>query len=91
MAEPARYGRNRRAYRRAAARTIRNNPICWICGHAIDPNLPRHHRMAGTADHVDPLAQGGHILGELRPAHRACNSARGDGTKAKRPPRSTTW
>ena len=51
-----------------------------VVGELIDLELPRHHRMAWTADHLTPLSQGGDIYGERRPAHRACNSSRGDGT-----------
>lgn len=93
MAEPARYGRNRRDYRRKAARMRRQGGVCWICGEPIDPNLPYLHPMAGTADHVHTLATGGHVLGELRPAHRSCNARRGDGTstKAKPPKRSSAF
>lgn len=95
MAQPARYGRNTRAYRRKAKATVAANPVCWICGHLIDPDLPYHHRMAGTSDHVDPLATGGHVLGEQRAAHRACNSSRGDGTRRSTvidtTPRSSAW
>lgn len=91
--QPARHGRNQRAYRRAAKRAIANNPVCWLCGQYINPDLPYTHAMAGTADHVETLATGGDILGELRPAHRSCNSRRGDGTnqRAQRPPRSSAW
>lgn len=69
-------------YRKQNARMRRSTPtpICWICGELIDLELPRHHRMAWTADHLTPLSQGGDIYGERRPAHRACNSSRGDGT-----------
>ncbi|WP_113914199.1 HNH endonuclease [Micrococcus sp. KT16] len=30
-----------------------------------------------TADHITPRALGGKLMGELRPAHRSCNSRRG--------------
>lgn len=75
----ARRGRNTRAYRRKSARVRKQASQCWICQGPIDPSLDYRHPLSATADHVDPLATGGHILGELRPAHRSCNSARGVG------------
>lgn len=50
---------------------------CWLCGRPIDLGLPYTDRMSFTADHITPRALGGKLLGELRPAHRACNSRRG--------------
>lgn len=47
--------------------------------------------MAFTADHVTPLAVGGHITGPLKPAHRACNSRRNDGTREARIPTTRRW
>lgn len=40
---------------------------CWVCGGRAD-----------TWDHVKPLSKGGpHILANLRPACRTCNSTKG--------------
>ena len=77
MPEPSRRGRNLQAYRRKAQRVTRNGSVCWLCGEAIDPNLHYLNPLAGVADHVDPIAHGGDILGELRAAHRQCNLERG--------------
>ena len=80
---PARNGRNLRAYRRKAQRLRRSEDLCWICGEWIDRDLPPTHAQSWTADHMHPLAAGGHIMGELRAAHRDCNARRGSGkTKA---------
>ena len=48
---------------------VRDRGICWLCGRP----------GANTADHVVPLALGGHPYDEanLRAAHRSCNSRRG--------------
>lgn len=52
--------------------------VCHLCGEAIDPDLPSNHPMDLTIDHVVPRAAGGSDdLDNLRPAHRACNSAKG--------------
>lgn len=41
---------------------------CWMCGNPAD-----------TVDHVKPLAKGGaHMLCNLRPACRSCNSSKND-------------
>nr|DAL64718.1 MAG TPA_asm: AcrIIC3 protein [Caudoviricetes sp.] len=58
--------------------------ICWICGGPIDMNLPYLHAQAFTLDHLIPLSQGGDINGETKPAHRNCNSKRGNGKHKKR-------
>lgn len=44
--------------------------VCWLCG------LPG----ANSADHVIPRSQGGAVydIGNLGPAHRKCNYARGN-------------
>ena len=58
-------------------RTRRYGLRCWICGAGFDFSLDYRDPMAWTADHVHPVASGGAMLGELRPAHRSCNSRRG--------------
>lgn len=65
-------------------RRIRNQDVCWLCGQWIDPDLKSPHPKSWTADHVTPIASGGHNHGELRPAHRDCNTRRG---KTPPPPR----
>jgi 5-methylcytosine-specific restriction endonuclease McrA len=53
--------------------------VCWLCGRD----------GADSADHVLPRSRGGSdALENLRPAHRACNSARGNRIgSAQRPAR----
>lgn len=68
------YAKRTRALRHHVQRT---GEPCWLCGEPIDLDLPPTHPKAFTADHVDAIANGGRLLGELRPAHRACNSRRG--------------
>lgn len=50
---------------------------CWICGQAIDYTLDYRQPMSFTADHIHALKDGGKLNGEMRPAHRSCNSRRG--------------
>ena len=46
---------------------------CWLCGR------PFERKTDITADHVITLANGGtHDLGNLAPAHKSCNSHRGN-------------
>lgn len=71
-------GRNHRAYRAKTAKLRKRADTCWICGKWIDRSLDYRHPMSWTADHVTPLTKGGKLLGEMRPAHRSCNSRRGN-------------
>jgi hypothetical protein len=80
---------NDRQYRARAdalkRKTRREGLVCWICRKPFDWTVTDYRDpRAWTADHVEPLAQGGALLGELRPAHRACNSRRGDGTRQRK-------
>ena len=62
---------------------------CWLCGHAIDYDLPWKHPMSYTYDHVDAVGNGGDMRGEGQPAHRSCNSRRGNGSGTRKTPPST--
>lgn len=56
----------------------RDGPVCWLCGNEVDPAAPRGSGWAGSVDHVVPRARGGGSEpGNLRLAHRTCNSRRG--------------
>jgi hypothetical protein len=61
------YGARSASVRRVASA----DPLttCWICGEPAKPGDP------WTADHVEPGNPGSILL----PAHRSCNSRRGDG------------
>lgn len=78
--------RSSSAYRRKAAALKAQGHPCWLCGEPIDYRLRWPHPMSFSADHVVALANGGELLGELRAAHLAHNSSRGDGEfKGDRP------
>lgn len=52
---------------------------CWLCHRPVDIAARWNAAVAPTADHVIPLARGGSDdLGNLRLAHRSCNSRRRD-------------
>jgi HNH endonuclease len=56
----------------------RDGWACWICGGEIDPALVVPNRLAGTADHVIALRNGGDDTdANLRAAHFTCNIRRG--------------
>jgi 5-methylcytosine-specific restriction endonuclease McrA len=80
-------GRSSQAWKRMRRQILEANDVCWLCGKP----------GANTIDHVLPLSQFpelAHDLGNLRPAHKTCNSSKGAGTGGNtvRPmPRSRRW
>ena len=74
-----RNARDSRAYREARRKCLSVRPlICAWCGEDINPALRHPHPMSATADHVVPIASGGHMLGRLQPMHKSCNEAKSD-------------
>jgi 5-methylcytosine-specific restriction endonuclease McrA len=76
--------RARLATRRRAGFVLRiaerDGWMCWLCGLPVDPESPQHADESASLDHVEPLSQGGsNSIHNLRIAHRACNTLRGDG------------
>ena len=58
---------------------------CHLCWRLIDRGLSGRHRMGPTLDHLVPVsAYGEHSYANVRSAHRACNSRRGDGKVSDR-------
>jgi hypothetical protein len=52
---------------------------CHLCRGDKGPILydeDYRHPLSFTADHIDAVAAGGRMLGQLAPAHRSCNSKR---------------
>ncbi len=86
---PEKRGRDHRAYRAKTKRLRKTADTCWICGAWIDREDRFIESVAATADHVKALSKGGKLLGEMRAAHRSCNSKRGNRT-AERPPLPTS-
>lgn len=87
------YTKRRDALKRRARRL---DLPCHLCGNPFDWSLNWKHPMAFTADHVDPVGTGGSMTGELRPAHRSCNSRRQtkpleQTPKVKTPRHSRAW
>ena len=74
---PSRTGRPWRVL--TARLKMERDPVCHLCGGAIDLDLPGTHPMGWTADHLVPVALGGEVMdpANLAPAHLLCNRKRG--------------
>ena len=81
------FDRSSRGWRAIAERFRREcesrGDACWMCGQPIlydqDPGL---HPDAFHVDHYYPVSKYPELaldVGNLRPSHRSCNIARGDG------------
>jgi 5-methylcytosine-specific restriction endonuclease McrA len=83
--------RNGRPYRRLCAWLRAQGLPCWLCGHEIGYQLDARHPLSFTLDHEVPLSKGGDLLdrANARPAHRRCNSRKGDRTPSPQPVRSS--
>ena len=55
-------------YRRNRARVIRNSDTCAICGQPLNPDLRWPDPCCTVADHIVPIADGGHNNGAVRAA-----------------------
>lgn len=92
--EPELYGRLRRELK---AQVAREEPNCWLCGYPIDPSLPPNHPMARTLDEVRPRSRAvdrrraALDRGNVRAAHRLCNSEKGDSVAAMEDRTSRDW
>lgn len=86
-------GRKGRPWARIVRQLKQTSNVCWLCGHPIDLALPATDPWSFTADHVAPRSAGGAAsLANVRPAHRRCNSRRGDRADWRPPMRtSRTW
>lgn len=76
-------GRVGRPWRRVRAEVLAQSDVCWLCGYP----------GADTVDHVVPLSLGGDPLSldNLRPAHKRCNSRRGNRAALRAPKRAFEW
>ena len=75
---------------------------CALCGRAIDYSLGmvtdprtgrrRMHPMAFVVDEIVPVSHGGSPFdfANTRPAHWICNARRGDGTRHRATPATST-
>lgn len=66
-----------RAQKARNKRILKANPVCHICGQAIDLTLRTPHPDSGEVDHKVPRARGGtDDLTNLASSHRRCNAAK---------------
>lgn len=83
-------GRRRRGYSDVARKVRlavykRDQWVCQLCHQPVDPTLPITHVWSATLDHIECVSWAlipDHSMGNLRLAHRMCNSIRGDETWA---------
>ncbi|MEV5184242.1 HNH endonuclease [Streptomyces werraensis] len=76
--------RNGRPYRRLCAWLRAQRLPCWLCGRDIGYDLDPRHPLSFTLDHLEPVSKRPDLLlsrENARPAHRRCNSAKGNRTK----------
>lgn len=73
-------GPHRQAYEKSRRVIIRTGTICAICGQPVDKKLKWPDPMSATADHIIPIAKGGHPsdLANLQLAHLICNRMKSD-------------
>ena len=69
----ARYVKNRK-------KILATAEICAICGQPLHPELSYPHPLSTTADHIIPIARGGHPndLDNLQAVHLMCNIKKSD-------------
>lgn len=87
-------GRKGRPWRRMCALVYETYPaVCWLCHHQIDTDLPETDAMSATVDHVIARDKGGSStdINNLRPAHRRCNSRKGNRQAVRQPVTSRVW
>jgi 5-methylcytosine-specific restriction endonuclease McrA len=83
-------GRKGRPWRRVVAAVKASSKVCHLCGHEIDHTLPKEHPYSYTTDHVQPRSRdGAPSVANGRPAHRSCNSRKGNRTGQAVPFRRT--
>lgn len=63
---------------------LRDGWVCGICSEPVDPELSAPARRSASLDHIIPRSHGGSDeSGNLRLAHRKCNSDRGAPSDSK--------
>lgn len=68
------------ASRALTAQVRREEPICWLCGKAWDPQAESRSPWSFSVDHILPQSTHPHlryVRSNLRAAHYRCNTRRG--------------
>jgi 5-methylcytosine-specific restriction endonuclease McrA len=88
-------GRSGRAWRELVAMVKRMYPhVCHLCGQPIDMSLHHHDPMSFTVDHLIPISideTKAEDITNLRPAHKTCNSRKGNRDYFERARFSRRW
>lgn len=74
-------GRRGRRWRTLVANLRAKHDPCWLCGQAIDYDLPTDDPRSFEADHIRPLSTHPHLAEDpnnLAASHRKCNRSRGN-------------
>ena len=71
---------HRMAYEKNKRKILATQTVCALCGQPVDKSFRYPHPLSATADHIIPLAKGGHPsdLGNLQLAHLVCNRQKSD-------------
>jgi len=88
-------GRSGRTWRELVARVKAMYPnVCHLCGQDIDLSLHHHDPLSFTVDHLIPISidpSKAEDLSNLRPAHKTCNSRKGNRDTFARAKFSRRW
>lgn len=88
-------GRSGSAWRRLVDMVKRTYPhVCHLCGMPIDMTLHHYDPMSFTVDHLIPISKDeskAEDLSNLRPAHKTCNSRKGNRDTFERGKFSRRW
>ena len=66
-------------------KVLREEDICWLCGHDVDKELKTPHPMSPEVHHLIPLNKGGAMFdrNNVRLTHRRCNRDQSDRMPAR--------
>lgn len=80
------WGRSGRPWERLKAQVFAEETHCHCCRSPVDQTLPHNHPKARSVDHLIPRDKRPDLAyerGNLRLAHRGCNSTRGNRMRAR--------
>ena len=73
--------RNTKGYTAWVRRALKEcEPVCYRCGYPIDMTLPRNSPDGASAEHKNPLAEGGDLIPSMEDtalSHLRCNRQHG--------------
>lgn len=77
---PDKDGSHRAEFERNRKILLMTAEVCAICGQPLDRRYKYPHPLSATADHIIPVAKGGHPsdMKNLQAAHFRCNRLKSD-------------